>query len=408
MTERLVTIDAALEEARRELARGRFDRAIGICRQVEQAKPGHIRAADLRAKALQRLERFDEAVVLLRRVVASEPRLAKLLFNLGNALRNSGDMRGALAIYRRAARVAPHVEKIRVGLALTLLQIGEWEEGFDEYERRSARQQVIQAARAAEVPMWDGSPLDGRTIVLVAEQGVGDTIHFLRYASLLAAQGAEVRIHAQPGLRRLIPTVPGVAGIVEGRIGSCDFIELLMSLPHRLATRPDTVPANIPYISAPAQAPIRLESTGRLRVGLVWAGNPAHVRDRWRSIPFARFARLLDVAGVDFYALQKAGAVETSGMRNLGPLLDDFADTAAVIEQLDLVISVDTSVAHLAGALGKPVWILLARNADWRWLVDRDDTPWYPTARLFRQDRLGDWDGVLARVAQELRVLMGR
>lgn len=400
--ERELTIGEALEYARLEVRRGRYDRAEQVLRQMAHARPDHLPTGAELSRVLQRRNRYDEAVDVLRRLVVQQPAQGRLIFNLANALRNDDDVDAAISAFRRANWLEPDNAEMHVGLALALLQIGAWEEGFAEYEWRRTRQEFEDGMRRTGRAVWDGGDVAGRTIVLLGEQGAGDTIHFVRYASLLAERGATVKVNCHKPLRRLLASASGIHAILENDLDAFDAADLLMSLPMRFGTRPDNVPAPIPYITPPADSPVRLPATGRLRVGLVWAGNPAHVRDHWRSIPFPELAPLLDVGGVDFYALQKGVEVEHARVTSLGKGLLDFADTAALIEQLDLVITVDTSVAHLTGALGKPLWLLLARNADWRWLRGREDTPWYPTARLFRQPRLGEWGDVIAQVAEEL------
>jgi len=397
-----LTVDEAVGYARMEGRRGRYDRAERVLRQVVNARPDHLPAWGELSRVLQRMNRYGEAVDMLQRVVAQQPSLGKLIFNLANALRNDGSVDAAITAFRRATRLDPDNAEMHVGLALALLQVGAWDEGFAEYEWRRTRQEFEDGMRRAGRELWDGGDVAGRTIVLLGEQGAGDAIHFVRYASLLAERGATVKVNCHPPLRRLLATASGVHGILDQHLGAFDAADLLMSLPKHFGTRPDSVPAQIPYVAPPPDRPIRLPVTGRLRVGLVWAGNPAHVRDHWRSIAFAELAPLLEVGGVDFYALQKGAEAEHPQLTGLGKDLHDFADTAAIIDQLDLVITVDTSVAHLTGALGKPLWLLLARNADWRWLREREDTPWYPTARLFRQQHLGEWGSVVTRVAEEL------
>ncbi|WP_051340650.1 tetratricopeptide repeat protein [Azospirillum halopraeferens] len=407
-TERSVSLRDAMALGKRTMARGEYERAAELYRQIIRARPDHIPALAERARALQHLYRFDLATGLLGTALAQRPDSAKLWFNLGNARRGAGDQDAALDAYRRAVALAPNEDEMQVGLGLALMQAGAWSEGFAHYERRYARREFLKWMESAGRPVWSGEALDGRTILLVAEQGIGDTIQFVRYAGLLADRGARVVVNCQPPLRALLETARGVSAVATGRLNGFDTAEMLMSLPARFGTTPDTVPAPIPYLAAPATPAVTLPDRGRPRVGLVWAGNPRHVRDAWRSIPFSTFARLLDVPGIDFYALQKDAVADDPRMEPLGPRLADFAVTASVVAQLDLVITVDTSVAHLAGAMGKPVWILLAARSDWRWLTGRSDSPWYPTARLFRQEALGDWPPLIEAVAAALATRPGR
>ncbi|HYH21838.1 MAG TPA: tetratricopeptide repeat-containing glycosyltransferase family protein [Azospirillum sp.] len=400
--EREVTLHDAIAYARAEMKRRRYERAERVLRQIVEARPGHLSAIADWARSLQHLNRFDDAVAVLRKAVALGPSVSRLRFNMANALRNCGETDAAITSFRRAVRLEPANTEMHVGLALALMQAGMWEEGFVEYEWRRARREFVEWMKRADRPVWNGGPVAGRTVLLIGEQGAGDSIHFVRYATLLAERGATVMVNCQPSLRRLLTSVPGVSKVVQGRLDAFDTAEVLMSLPMRFGTRPDTIPAGVPYLSATTPPPVRLPDNGVPRAGLVWAGNAAHVRDHWRSLPFGALGPLLDVGGIDFFSLQKGASAEHPRLTDLGSHLRDFADTAAVVEQLDVVITVDTSVAHLAGAMGKPVWILLARNTDWRWLEDGDSTPWYPTARLFRQRELGQWDTVVAAVADAL------
>jgi len=271
--------------------------------------------------------------------------------------------------------------------------------------------------RVLPAPVWRGdAPLEGKTILLHAEQGLGDTLQFLRYVPLVAARGAEICLEVQPSLLPLLAGYPGTASVLARgeTLPPVDFHCPLLSLPLAFSTGLDSIPAPVPYLHAPGDRVARWrELTGPARgprVGLVWAGNPGHANDRNRSIPFTLFRPICaPLAGVQFFNLKieasQADAVAlagTPGIVDHSAMVRDFADTAALVAQMDLVISVDTSVAHLAGALGKPVWLLLPFSPDWRWLLDRDDSPWYPSMRLIRQTRIGEWNAVLNRVRREL------
>jgi len=262
---------------------------------------------------------------------------------------------------------------------------------------------------------WKGEPLDEARILLYAEQGLGDTLQFVRYVPLVAARNGQVLLEVQPALRRLLSKVDGAFEVISRGADLPEFTWQcpLLSLPLAFATEVSTIPAQVPYITPdPAEVEAwrpRLQGEKR-RIGVAWGGNPEHHRDRLRSIPLAQLAPLLDLPGTTFYSLQVgAGAEQTKQLPPGARLIDltaslkDFADTAALVAHLDLVISVDSSVAHLAGAMAKPVWVLLNKGPDWRWLLDREDSPWYPTARLFRQATAGDWRDVVGRVEAELR-----
>ena len=297
--------------------------------------------------------------------------------------------------------------------ALTCLQRGDFERGWNEYEWRFRCREHPLLAQG--IPPWDGSPLDGRRILLWAEQGLGDTIQFIRYAPAVARRGGRVVVACPRPLVRILTSCPGVAQVIpEGTEQlDCACQAPLMSLPRIFGTALKTIPSSIPYLTAdPGLLALWSDVLGRFdgfKVGIAWQGNPDHKKDRHRSFPLARFEVLASIPGVKLFALQKGPGTEQieklAGrllLTDLAGRLDDFMDTAAVLQNLELVITPDTSLAHLAGALGVPVWVAIPFAADWRWLLARDDTPWYPTMRLFRQRRWGDWDDVFGRMVQEL------
>jgi hypothetical protein len=314
-----------------------------------------------------------------------------------------------------------------------LLQTGELATGFAEYEWRWRRKRIAPSRRDFDAPLWLGdTPLDGKTILLHAEQGLGDTLQFCRYARLVAAQGARVVLEVQPELTRLLAGLDGVSELVTAgeALPPFDCHSPLLSLPLALHTTIATIPARTPYLladrAASARFRTRIEEVAgapSLKVGLVWAGgHRPHVpelrkNDARRSLAYDRFAPIVEVPGVQFFSLQKGenAAHQLSAMRerhepsqrviDWTSELTDFADTAALVDNLDLVISVDTSTAHLAGALNKPVWILNRLDTCWRWMLEREDSPWYPSARLFRQPALGDWDSVIESIASALTAL---
>jgi ADP-heptose:LPS heptosyltransferase len=263
--------------------------------------------------------------------------------------------------------------------------------------------------------MWRGeTDLQGKTVFLRAEQGLGDTLQFVRYAPLLVKRGAKVILGVQKPLRALAATVPGISLVCSDNdpLPEFDFYCPLLSLPLAFGTELATIPANIPYLwplqERLAQWREKMPANGRLRIGLCWAGSTIHANDRNRSISLSRFATLLSVPNLDFISIQKevsetdAAILREHGVLQLGRNFTDFADTAAVVAMLDLVVGVDTSVVHLAGAMGKAVALLVPFSPDWRWLLDRTDSPWYPSVRIFRQATIGDWDAPLKRVQHEL------
>jgi tetratricopeptide (TPR) repeat protein len=380
-------------------------------------KPDAVPALYNRGNALFGLDRFEEAVRNYDRALAREPGHVDAWYNRGNALRELRRHDEALDSYRRALALAPHRADIHVNEALTLLRMGRLREGFSAYEWRRRG-----AAAALPGEPWTGvAPVAGKTIFLHAEQGFGDTLQFIRYAPLLVARGASVVAAVPAALKPLIAAMGNVAALTAGDPQPAfDLHCAVMSLPHAFGTEFATIPASIPYLRAPPDRVThwgrRLPATTKRRVGLVWAGSAGFEGDRHRSLPFAKLMRaIVDKLGaaaasdVTFVGLQRdipvadmPAVAAAADFTNIGPELRDFADTAAVISLLDLVIGVDTAVVHLAGALGKPVWIMLPHSPDFRWLLDRPDSPWYPTARLFRQSRRGDWDAVVAAVGAAL------
>jgi hypothetical protein len=307
--------------------------------------------------------------------------------------------------------------------ALLHLLTGDFRQGWPKHEWRWKRQSADTALRDLPQPLWDGTaPLQGKTILLYAEQGFGDTIQFCRYVPVVAALGARAILGVQKPLRTLMGSLAGGAHVFSPGepMLACDLRCPLMSLPLAFGTTPETIPAGIPYLQPQADARAHWDAElqsrrpgARLRVGIAWSGNPGHVNDDNRSMAIETLLSLFD-ADATFVSLQAdvrpgdaALLVRRDDVLGLGSALRDFSDTAALIACLDLVITVDTSVAHLAGALGKPVWVMLPAMPDWRWLLGRETSPWYPTARLFRQSHAGDWADVVLRVRGELQSLGG-
>ncbi|MBT3306747.1 MAG: tetratricopeptide repeat protein, partial [Alphaproteobacteria bacterium] len=356
--------------------------------------------------------KYDEAVETLRKAISVQPKLTEAHINLGNALKSRGDWDDALDAYEGALALEPDNAETHWNQAQVLLMLGRFREGWKEYEWRTRCEGFQSLLWNAGVTPWDGSHLDGKTILLNCEQGFGDSIQFVRYAQTIAEMNGTVIVKCPPQLRTLFETVPGVDRVVTrlNRSVLFDVEASLPSLPKLLATDLDTIPAGVPYFTAPTDDTGTLNADDKLKVGIVWAGNPAHKNDQNRSIGLNVLAPLLNVEGIAFFSLQVGEGsqdIERFGLSqnivDLGQDLGDFAATAKVLEALDLIISVDTSVVHLAGALGKPVWTLLPFVPDWRWLLKRDDSPWYPSMRLFRQQSPGDWQGVIESVETALR-----
>ncbi len=357
---------------------------------------------------------------LLQRALALDPVGGDALSALANRVRDRRDLPAALTLHDRAVRSAPGNAALRWNRGLTHLLAGDWAQGWEDYEARWDAEGFPTEPRGLPQPLWRGEDIAGRTILLHEEQGRGDAIQFVRYAPLLARRGACVLLEVGDDLVPLFRGLPGVERVFARGEPLPDFdVQCpLLSLPRAFDTRLDSVPADVPYLVAEPQRAAawrgRLAGPG-LKVGLVWAGNPHFSGDRDRSPGLAALAPLLEVPGCRFYGLQVGpGRADLDGralppsFTDLGPAIGDFTDTAAIMANLDLVVSSCTAPAHLAGALGVPVWVLLSHVADWRWLLDRDDNPWYPTARLFRQPRPGDWAAVSRDVAAALAEWTGR
>jgi tetratricopeptide (TPR) repeat protein len=401
----------------------RLDEAVASYDQAPTFHPRHAGAPFNRGNALHLLRRFEEALDSYDRALAVQPDRAEVVNNRGATLHEMNRHAEALLHYERAAALRPDFADAHYNSALCRLALGDYHRGWQEHEWRWQTTVLKHAKRRFEQPLWLGADrIEGKTIVLHYEQGLGDTIQFCRYAPLVSARGARVVLQVQKPLLELMRSLRGDITVVarDHPLPDVDLHCPLLSLPLAFATRVETIPS-LPYLSAdPAKARFwreRLATRSKPRIGVAWAGNPrkelpgANRIDGQRSLPFARLAPLLHLNGCQFYSLQKGDdAVQQmrahplhEAMIDWTDELDDFADTAALIENLDLIISVDTSVAHLAGALGKPVWLLNRYNTCWRWLLDREDSPWYPTLRQFRQDASRAWEPVIERVAAALR-----
>ncbi len=362
--------------------------------------------------ALYQQRKDREATACYRRALELDANYAAAHTNLANALLREGRREEMIRHYRRAVELDPRSAGGHYNLALAYLREGRYGEGWREHEWRWDFRELRLRRRPFAAKQWRGEPLEGKTILLHAEQGLGDTLQFVRYAPLVAERGGRVILEVQPRLTRLLGTVSGVSRAIARGEPLPEFAWHcpLMSLPLAFATEAATIPARKPYICAEqgeVEAAWRRWPGEGLRVGIAWAGNPRHGNDRQRSMALRQLLPLEDVKGVRWYSLQAGAAVEQ--LRGVAfPAEDalagtkDFAETAALIATLDLVISVDTAVAHLAGAMGVPVWVMLPHLADWRWMDEREDSPWYPAARLFRQQSAADWSVPVERMRQEL------
>jgi len=397
--------------------RGDTLRALDEFDQALFLRPDYAEAHNNRGFALESLGRVKEAAIEYGYALRQKPDYAEAHNNRGGLLQAQGELAPAMACFNRALQLKPDFAIAHYNRALLSLLLGDFETGFREYEWRWG----FLPRRQFSMPLWHGEPLAGKRILLHAEQGLGDAIQFLRYLPLVAAAGGEVILEVGEPLLRLAQAMPEVSHVLPAGEPppECDWHCPLMSLPLAFKTRPDTIPARMPYLEVPEAArrkadQLPLAGPG-LRVGLVWAGNPKHKKDRDRSIPMRMLEGLLNLKGASFFSLQMGAAAEDLaranelGITDLAPQIEDLADTAALIRRLDLVISVDTAVAHLAGALGAPAWVLLPFAPDWRWLLKRNDSPWYPSIRLFRQPWPRDWaaavDVIQAALAVEVNLL---
>jgi tetratricopeptide (TPR) repeat protein len=434
------------------LHRGSYEEAVASLRAAVRCKPDSPIGYNNLGAALLKLRRHAEARANFEQALRLQPDLAEAHQNLVSLLVDEGDLDGAKKWLLRALELAPdsadahynrgvlllrsgrpeescaafgraleldpaHIEAHKC-LGMARLALGDFAGGWPEYDWRLKLDRF--AALRLRLPLWDGAPLAGKTILLIAEQGMGDTLQYVRYTPLLRARGGRVVVACQPPLLGILTNFPGVDRLVpQGGppVPDVDVYAPLMSVPGLFGTTLDTIPADIPYLAADpalvAQWRARLRPADGLRVGIVWQGNREQIEDRYRSFPLACFAPLARVPGVRLFSLQKgfgAEQLDAPGVgfpvTDLGRPLDErtgaFVETAAVLKNLDLLVTADTALAHLAGALGVPVWVALSHAADCRWLRAREDTPWYPTMRLFRQTAPGAWAGVFERIAVAL------
>jgi tetratricopeptide (TPR) repeat protein len=430
----------------------RYTEAIESYREAIRLKPDYADAMAAHADALLELQRIDEGIAAAQQAIRLQPNYPMAVWLLGKGHLAKEEIREALSCFEEAARLEPkYVADVRwaqgtalltenraseavtafdaalrlnpnhltsrFGRAIAYLVLGDLGTGFREYEWRKKIKGFL--PRALPGPMWDGSPLGGRTILLHWEQGLGDTIHFVRYASEVKKKGGTVIVECQPALKRLLARTAGIDRLIasDSPLPAYDVCASLLSLPSILGTTSATIPADIPYLTPDdrlvEQWRQEVNTVPGFRVGISWQGSPEHKRDRFRSIPLREFAPLARVDGVQLVSLQWGlGSEQVPALAGRFTVIDwtdrlsDFADTAALLKSLDLIITSDTANAHLAGALGVPVWVAMPFYADWRWQLNREDSPWYPTMRLFRPRERAGWGEVFQRVADELQKLV--
>lgn len=401
---------------------GKLDEAIASYQDALRLVPDSPEALNNLGNCLRNRGQVEEAVSQFHKALRLKSDYAEAYNNLGICYLHLHQLKDAIASYDRALALKPEYAEAHLNRALALLAGGHWEEGWREYEWR--RRGKDAGPRTFTQPAWDGSSPAGRTILLHTEQGLGDTFQFMRYAVLIQKRGGRVILECPASLKVLLRGCAGVDQLVAHTepLPPFDMYAPLASLPRLFNTTLTTVPAPVPYLTAPEERRRRwateLRGIRGFKVGINWQGNPRYRGDRHRSVALAHFAPLVELRGVQLLSLQKGtGQEQLAALKGCLPILDlgsrldqesAFLDTAAVLLGLDLLVTSDTAVAHLAGALGVPVWVVLPHTPDWRWLREREDSPWYPTMRLFRQPRRGDWETVFARVAEEICKRLGR
>lgn len=389
---------------------GQYGKAIDYLQRAIALQPDFAITYNNLGSALRLGQRVAEAEAAYTAALERMPTLAEALSNRGIVRGEMGRVAESVADFQKAMELAPDFGEAHFGYGMVLLSIGDYEHGWAEYQWLWRYSERAARAKSFVEPRWNGSDLAGKTILVYAEQGFGDTIHFCRFIPALVKRGGKVIFECQPPLVSLMKSLGTPCQIVrQGEtLPGFDVQIPLPGLPFALEVRLQTLGRQAPYLR-PSDELIeqwrnKIAGSAGLRVGIAWAGSPKHSDDRLRSMPAEKLKPLLDLPGMSFFSLQKDAVVDeawrvadhTNGFR-------DFSDAAALICNLDLVISVDTAILHLAGALGKPAWALLAFSNDWRWMRDRDDSPWYPTIKLWRQRTAGDWDELIERVRQALQ-----
>ncbi|MFC1677990.1 tetratricopeptide repeat protein [Planctomycetota bacterium] len=402
-------------------ANGRQEEAIENYKEVIRLKPDFLKAYNILGEILNEQKRYSETVELFKRAIKLNPDNSDAYNNLGVTLMKQGHYDEAIENYNQSLKLNPENIEAHRNTGMLFLLTNKYKEGWEEYEwRRKSDNEISQ-------PYWDGSCFKGKRLLVRCEQGMGDSFQFVRYLPMVKERGGTVIFGERKSILTVLGQTPGIDEFVELEPGGRPNIEFdhhvrLLSLPGIFETRPETIPAEVPYIYAP---PAKTEFWQKrlccpeFKVGIVWAGGGALGGNAYglqkeydRSCCVQDFAPLAGIDGVRLYGLQKgkraaeiANLPEDIVLTNFGEQFEDFTDTAAVIENLDLIISIDTSVAHLAGAMGKRVWTMLPFAPDWRWMLDRADCPWYPSMKLFRQKKAGDWHGVFESVQQQLKTL---
>jgi len=361
--------------------------------------------------------RLQEAKTASEKAAALKPKTAQYHCNLAGTLRELGEFEQAKKSYQQALSLDPSNAEAHITLGMILLAEGDYKNGLAEYEHRWQGKELNDRRHQFKQPEWHGESLQDCTLLVWQEQGFGDFLQMIRFIPHLLQRGAKIVLECQPKLQHLMKSFPGISTLIKPaqNPGQYDKHCPIMSLPARLQTDLSNLPKQIPYISIPKD---KLKKWSKVfpkqkktRVGLVWAGSTSHPNDYYRSMPLDEAIPLLQTSNVDFYSVQIKSSKDDKALlkkhqvTDLSKDIDDFADTAAIFQQLDLLIAVDTSVIHLAGALGRPAWLMVPAVPDWRWLLDRTDSPWYPSVQIFRQKKLGDWSSVIQSIKQALNKL---
>ena len=399
---------------------GRPQDALGHYDTALVFKPDYVQAHINRGVALSLLDRYEDAIVSYDKAISFQNKSIEALNNLGNALRALNRIDDAIRAYNRALSYRGDDPYTHWNKALSSLVKGDYAAGWADYEWRWQKADFAHNRRDFEPPMWNGADdLTGKTIVLFAEQGLGDTIQFCRYAPLVAARGATVLLEVQRPLASLMASLDGATVIARGdALPTFDLHYPLLSLPCAFHTDAETIPATVPYLHPSPGAILRwqkgLGAKTKPRIGLVWSGSAVHKNDRHRSVPIETLAPLLSDQRFDFHFAQldvfdddRDMFARFANVHLHDDAIESFDDTAALLQACDLTLTVDTAAAHLGGALGLPTWVMLPFSPDWRWLLDREDSPWYPTMRLFRQPSIGDWPTVIANIGRALAERFG-
>jgi tetratricopeptide (TPR) repeat protein len=403
----------------------KFPQAAESCKKALEIDADYAEAWNSLAVALNGCEQYAEAMESYQKAIGLDPDYAEAYYNLANCLRNQNQCEESIAIYEKAIQIKPDYAEAHWNLSHSLLLTGKLAQAWDEYAwRRNPDLNIISYPHKYDQPYWDGSSFEGKRLLVHYEQGFGDNIQFIRYLPMVKQRGGTVILEAREPLFKLFKQIEGVDEFVQtdprGNAPDVqfDYHTSPLDMPRLFGTTLETIPCEIPYLHAdPEKTPYwrtRVDND-YFKVGLVWAGSEFHGNDKNRSCRLENFAPLAKIKGVKLYGLQKGDAgwqvedlPEEMEMVGLGTGFDDFADTTGAIENMDLVISVDTSVLHLAGAMGKPVWAIIPFEPEWRWMLDREDSPWYPTMKLFRQKQRADWSELFDRAARELEMLVNK